>query len=138
MKFYKRLNVYKASNVQFNPTTLIGTSYEWYQLARSFDGVMVLNTYNYSSSTCKHISKMRALLTTLGYREIVEIEAPQGLQNLGAAVLQYNARILSLYEDINKPRSHKAKNTERLALIAEHEATLKIIEVLRGAVRKVA
>lgn len=130
MKHYSRLNMYKASNLTFNPATGEGRSYEWYSIARKFDGVLVLNTYAYSNTTARHATKLRGLFHSLGL-EWVEIEAPQGLQNLDDARALVVSRIQNLTIEINKPRSRPEKNAERFAEIAGLKEKLALIDKLQ-------
>lgn len=48
--------------------------------------VMILNTYPYSRTTCGHIEVMRKLLIQLGYTNIVELEAPTGIEYMSTTV----------------------------------------------------
>jgi hypothetical protein len=80
MKYYPRLKQYKASNVAYDIESEIATSYKWYVLAKRIKGHMVVNTYNYSSTTIKHMYKIFKLFRELGI-EYTTIEAPRGLQN---------------------------------------------------------
>ena len=66
MKYFSRANIYKASNVSFNPENNIALSYDWYQLTRVINGTMILNNYGYSNTTIKHVYKVRRLLADLG------------------------------------------------------------------------
>lgn len=129
MKYYSRLNMYKASNLTFDPATGEGRSYEWYSIARNFDGVLVLNTYAYSNTTARHVSKLRGLFHSLGL-VYSEIEAPLGLQNLEAAKKLVISRIQNLTAEINKPRSRPEKNEERFAAIAGLKEKLALIKRL--------
>lgn len=129
MKYYSRLKQYKASNLTFDPATGEGESYDWYVISRNFDGVLVLNTYAYSNTTARHVSKLRALFHSLGL-VYSEIEAPLGLQNLEAAKKLVISRIQNLTAEINKPRSRPEKNEERFAAIAGLKEKLALIKRL--------
>lgn len=130
MKYYSRSNMYKASNVSFNPATNIALSYDWYQLTRVINGTMILNKYVYSNSTAKHVYKVRQLLADLGRPVHLVIEAPKGLQDLGAAISHYESMIQNLEAQIAKPRSQAAKNAERRHEISLHTRTIKQIKEL--------
>lgn len=80
MKFYKRLGIYKASNVEFNPDTLSAYSYNWWRFVAKVDGKVVFNNYRYSASTSKHQSKVRALLNELGIKIDYYMPIPKGIQ----------------------------------------------------------
>jgi len=129
MKHYKKLNLHKAGNLTFNPATGEGRSYEWYSIAREFEGVQVLNSYGYSNTTARHVSKLRGLFCSLGI-EWVEIEAPQGLQNLDAARALTVSKIQKLTAEINNKRSRPEKNAERFAEIGKLKEKLGLIERL--------
>lgn len=85
LQYRKTLNMFKATNIDFNAETMLGHSYDWYELTKSIKGKIILNSYNYSPTTCKHISKVRSVLSMLGVRYL-ELEAPKGLQNLDVAL----------------------------------------------------
>lgn len=84
MKYMKRAGIYKASNLDFNPKTGLGHSYDWYEITKTIQGKLVLNTYPYSVTTRKHVRKLEELIEQL-YISVTRIEAPEGLQNLQAA-----------------------------------------------------
>jgi len=117
MKHFKRLNMYKASNVTFNPETLEAHSYSHWCFFKVINGKNVFNNYNYSNSTCKHQSKVRSLLRELNISIDLEIECPKGLQadyNGELSVSKhYSDKITVLKEAIAKPRSQAKKNIER-------------------------
>lgn len=130
MKYYSRLKQYKASNLTFDPAIGEGRSYKWYAIARKFDGVLVLNSFGYSNTTARHVSKLRKLFRSLGL-EWVEIEAPQGLQNLSAARELAVSRIQNLTAEINKPRTRPEKNAERFRAVAGLKEKLALIDKLK-------
>ncbi len=68
MKYFKRLNVYKASNVSFYPLTREAYSYGWWRFVAIIDGLVVFNEYRYSVSTSKHQQKVSGLLRELGIK----------------------------------------------------------------------
>lgn len=84
MKYFKRAGIYKASNLDFNPETGLGHSYDWYEITKVIKGQLVLNTFNYSATTIKHHNKLWKLLKQLGL-EFITVEAPRGLQSLDSA-----------------------------------------------------
>lgn len=130
MKFMQRAQIYKASNLTFNPANNESHSYDWYLLTKVIDGKMVLNTYGYSNSTIKHVYKIRRLLESLGRPIHLTIEAPKGLQDLGAAISHYESKIESLKAAIDNPRSQAAKNAERRHAIATIESKIVAIKEL--------
>jgi hypothetical protein len=62
--------------------------------------------------------------------DFIQIEAPQGLQNLDSAASLYQSKIAELTALISKPGTRKAKNAERKQLIQAHRKTLKLINRL--------
>lgn len=86
LKFFKTRRTFEnyKNSCGFDPATGEGHSYGWYSLSKVIKGKLVLNTYNYSSMTVKHISKFCTLFNQLGLTYI-KVNAPQGLQNLDVA-----------------------------------------------------
>lgn len=84
LKYYKRAGVYKNStgSNKFNPETLEAHSYDWWKYVAKIDGKVVFNNYSYSVTTSGHQSAMRSLLSELGIKIDLFIEAPQGLDKL--------------------------------------------------------
>ena len=134
MKYMKRANIYKNHNGsnKFNPETFEAHSYDWWCYVKDFSGVKVFNDYRYSNTTAKHQNNMRSLLEDLGERldTYWMIEAPDGLQDLESAKQHYIRLIKNLESQIAKPRTHKAKNEERRALIRQHKTKIEMIERL--------
>lgn len=128
MKYYPRLKMYKASNVQFDPETISAYSYDWWQFVRSFNGTVVFNDYNYSSMTVKHQWKVRSVLDDLCIKIDLSIECPGGLQDLESGVRHYEKMIADLQELIKKPGTHRAKNAQRKKLIAGYRKKISIIQ----------
>lgn len=106
---------------------MVATSYEWYTLAKQLNnGTMLLNIYNYSSTTVRHYYKMRKQLTSLGL-DIVEIEAPKGLQDLTSAVNLYKRYIADLESAITKKGSRSSTNAVRSELIKTYKGKIHFI-----------
>lgn len=108
MKHYKRDNVYKNSSktLTFNPETLFGYSYQWYAIVRPHPtkpGV-IINNYNYSTTTVKHKYKIMRLCEQLGIEIVDRIEAPRGLNNVESAIQYLEDRIRNNIEYSKKPR----------------------------------
>ena len=132
LRAYPKLNLFKGSNVEFNPSICEATSYGWWKFVSRIGGLVVFNDYRYSVSTSKHQWKVRSLLNQLGIEIDLFIEAPQGLQNLDDAVRYYEVKIKCLNEDILKPRSQAAKNLERKGEIKALQVKIKAIKKLIG------
>lgn len=131
MKYYPKLNLYKASNLSYNPETEEAYSYKWYCLARRYGDLMVVNRYNYSSTTIKHLYKIRKLFDSLDI-QYIEIEAPHGLKDLVMAEKHYLGKIDYLEKKIANPRSRKSTNEERELEIANLLGQIDFIQELRG------
>ncbi len=102
MKFFKTLNLYKASNVRFNPLNMSATSYDWWGFVGLVDGLLVFNNYFYSPSTSKHQRKVRRLLSDLNIKIDLEMPIPSGLQtgkSLGEYVLESEAYLCNKFLD---------------------------------------
>lgn len=133
MKYYKRLQVYKASNLEFNPKTLEATSYGWWTFTKVINNQLVFNDFAYSNTTRRHQRKTKQLLADLGYKIDLSIEVPQGLQQFNwseDAISLLNSRIEELKAAINKKGSKKAKNVERYAEIHKMNQKIKAIKEL--------
>lgn len=123
----KRANIYKASNVTFNPENFQAYSYDWWRFTDYINGRIVFNTYTYSSSTIKHQSKVRSLLSDLGITGVFKIECPAGLQapDRDESIREhYQGLIQELEELIAKPRTQAKKNEERRKQIKEYKHIL--------------
>lgn len=132
MKYFTRSKQYRASNVYFDTVTESAWSYEWYCMAKRINGRMVLNNYNYSNSTIKHVSKVWLLFTSLGI-EFDTIECPRGLQNLDSATVYYQNKIASLQAEIMKRCSQAKKNMERTNRIAHYQGMIEVVQGMKHA-----
>ena len=130
IKYFKRLNVFKASNVTFDPTTIEATSYDWWSFVKVINGKVVFNNYTYSSSTSKHQHKVSSLMRQLGIKIDMEIASPNGLQSLNSAIEHYKYLIGKLETQMANPKSHKAKNIERLKEIKAYQHKIKLVHSL--------
>lgn len=127
MKYYKKLKQYKASNLKYDENSKIAYSYDWYQVAKFINNKMILNTFNYSATTLRHVYKIRKLFDDLGI-EYLTLEAPQGLQNLESSLEYYKDCIGNLRTKINNPRSRKSTNVERSQEIDNLQEKIGIVE----------
>ncbi len=94
MKYYKKLKLYKASNVIFDPINFTATSYNWWYFVRKIQGKVVFNNYRYSVSTAKHQYKMWRLLHELGIKVDLVITTNKSIAS--------DAKIKDLIEATNK------------------------------------
>lgn len=130
MKYYSKSNMYKAgANLSLNAETLEGRSYDWYVISKQFGSMVVVNTYNYSSTTVKHYWKIRKQLQGLGHN-VITLEAPQGLQKLDDAKDHYDTLIKDLEALIAKKGTRKSTNAMRLELIDSYKDKLALIAKL--------
>ena len=79
MKYFKTQNLYKASNVTFNPSTVSAHSYEWWEFVKVIRGKIVFNDYKYSKTTIKHQYKVKRLMEELGITTDLTIETSRSL-----------------------------------------------------------
>lgn len=128
MKFYSRLNKYKASNVELDLNKFEARSYDWWVFVKRINGKLVFNTYTYSYTTRRHQWKVRHLIERdLGLNIDIEIEAPKGLQSIESAIDYYEGLITNLQSKIDTKGSKKMKNIERIAEIEQHRSKIKLI-----------
>jgi len=80
MKYYKRLKIYKANNVTFDPVSMIADSYDWWHFVERINGKVVFNSYSYSPTTGRHQSKVWRLLQELGIEVDLVVHTKAGLQ----------------------------------------------------------
>lgn len=135
MKYFPRLELYKASNVTFDPKKIEAKSYGWWVFVAKIDGVVYFNNFTYSNTTTKHQSKMRGLLKELNIK-YVDIECPKGFQNINAfedAREMYQNRIKLLEEAIDNPKSNNKTNVRRLKQIEVCLEKLDILQQLETA-----
>lgn len=139
MKFFRRLGLYKSSNVSFDPSRFEAKSYNWWIFVRRVYGKLVFNDFRYSVSTANHQNKVRRLLTELGVNIDIVIECPQGLQHLKSSIEFYKGKIEGLQEQICKPRSRKSANEQRRRTITLSEQKIKdVMALVKGERRKAA
>ena len=129
MKYFKRANEYKASNVLFNCSENKAYSYGWW----CFYDNGLFNGVTYSSTTTKHQYKVRSLLKELDLPITLVLRfTSKGFQNgychnqehgielaLNDEIHLTNVAIKNLEELIKKPRTLARKNEERREEIKE-------------------
>ena len=132
MRYRVKTNDFVASNCDFSLESLTGHSYGWWNMVQVINGLVVFNWYSYSSSTSKHQRKVSNLLDDLGLKVDLRIDARKGLQDLDTAISDYQYEITQLVHEINKPRTHKAKNEERAERIKKIQAKIEHIQALKA------
>lgn len=126
-----RANLFSSTtgHVTFDPEAMKGFSYRWYCLTKRIGSVQVLNSYGYSSTTIKHVWAMRSLFKILCV-EYIEIEAPQGLQDLNLA-LSYNVRRLAKVIVANKYARSKTQSEKHyrdaIKFLRKNKAVLSLL-----------
>lgn len=137
MKFMKRAQIYKASGVEFNPTSFEATSYDWWHFVRLINGKVVFNSYNYSQTTCKHQQKVRSLLNKLGIEIDIELKTRRSLNNsdaLESAIKYQETEIEEIRTSLASPRRKKALDESRNATINKKlELINKIRFIMAGS-----
>lgn len=86
MKYFKKLKIYKASNVTFNPETFEAYSYGWWKFVSKINGKIVFNSHFYSQSTSKHQHKVNSLLGFLGIKIDLYVKTSKSLGNFEAGL----------------------------------------------------
>jgi hypothetical protein len=131
MKYYKRLNVWKARNVKFNPETIEAWSYGWWLFVCVIKGKVVFNRYHYSKTTSKHQDKVSWLLSQLGIKVDVEVSMHGSLRSFERCALTPVYReIETLKLEMTLKGARKAKNKERAKRIKHlqrHVQTLRFL-----------
>lgn len=136
MKYFTRLVLYKASNVQFDPISVQALSYDWWRFVDKVNGKVIFNNSFYSSTTCRHQSKVHSVLRTLGIEvDLVLRHTTTGLQNIGSAlddeIRNINYCIEELRDIIAKPRTRKATNERRKIEIVDLQEQLYKVEAFK-------
>lgn len=132
LRIVKTKNQYKASNVVFDANTMEAYSYGWWKFVSIINGRVIFNDFSYSKSTVQHQSKIVNLLHILNIKIDHFVLCPRGLQDLNSGIEYSEIRIEQLQHDINKPKSHKAKNMQKLEEINKY---IKHIEVLKTLIK---
>lgn len=81
MKFFKRLKLYKAVNVTFNPETMDAYSYQWWRFVGVVEGKLIFNDFRYSVTTARHQRKVRSLMKSLGIKPDITMPLPRGIRH---------------------------------------------------------
>lgn len=135
MKHFKRSNIYKASNVTFNPETFEAYSYRWWLFVKRIKGKTIFNSYRYSVSTSQHQSKVRSLMSQLGIKIDRFVQVREGL-NYISTIKELNQKESETLERIaaNEERKRIRRNelarARRLALKLKN--TPPILTLING------
>lgn len=111
MKFMKRSGTYKGRNVTFDPQTLSAVSYGWWEFVRVIRGRTIFKAYRYSNTTCKHQSKVRLLMRSLGIKIDHTVSIPDSLSKVsGLRDLSKREKEQARIDAENAEMKRKARN----------------------------
>ena len=110
MKHFVRSNMYKASNVTFDPKTKTAISYGWWHFVRVIRGKVVFNNYNYSISTQGHQRKVMSVMRKLRIKIDLTVAIPSGLQGVKTLA---EAKKLHDENILNKAKEKERRRVER-------------------------
>lgn len=129
MKYFPKLNLYKLSNVVFNPATLEAHSYgHWKFFGKAPNGDFVFSDYRYSSSTSAHQRKVRRFLDEkYSFHTVHYLELPGGVEDAEGGIRFYEARIDRLERDMYRRGSRWRTNQRRRQQIAESRLSIETI-----------
>ena len=82
MKYYKRLKIYKASNVTFDPATVTAHSYRHWAFVLTIGNKVVFNDYRYSVSTAGHQRKVARVMQELGIKVDYTVRVRESLSTM--------------------------------------------------------
>lgn len=123
MKYYKRLKVYKGSNVKYIPEATEAYSYDHWLFVKKINDKIVFNWYFYSQSTRQHQYKVKSLLDQLGVEVDFTVNSRLGLDYRNCLALEIE-NILNdckaLLDKINTKGTRKNKNLERQKTIMDN------------------
>jgi len=130
MKYMKRANIYKASNVSYNPETKQALSYEWWTFVKVMGGLTVFNAHNYSSSTIKHQYKVRALMMELGHNIDLIVDTRLSLTDNSwphDAIVRLKNEAATIQGKLDSNRRDKHLDSERQSRLVEIAETINLI-----------
>ena len=123
MKYYKRLDVYKASNNEVSLTNMTAHSYNWWQYLTKVElttgkSLVVFNNSHYSASTSKHQSNARSLLDKNNIEVDVWLHTTTKALDfprraINGEIENLIRKVSKLLEEIDNKGTTKAKNEER-------------------------
>lgn len=130
LKYYKRLKIYKNAHdtCNFNPETKAGRSYNW-EFCQVVNGMVVFNSYHWSSTTSAHQSAVRSILRELKI-DFIQVDmgraTPRGI-NLDQVKALYS-KIVELEIECESSKVPESwANRYRLQTIKEGYADLEKI-----------
>lgn len=126
MRQFKNKDIYKASNLVLDLESLTAWSYDWYQVLRSFNGLLVLNTHRYSPTTGRHVSKIRSVLDSRGLKYI-EVDCNGTLLGLtySSLICKLDDQIQALKVKADRARKNKTYILESIDRLIETRTKLE-------------
>jgi hypothetical protein len=129
MKYFKRLGVYKASKVTFNPLTCEAFSYAHWKFVARIDNYVMFNSYYYSNTTTRHQAKMRKLLAELNIKIDFDLPMRESLDSSLSVeqLIERSEEFLcdKFLNDVLKKQERYARSKKRKkALIAKQTTQL--------------
>lgn len=128
MKYYKKSDSYKASNVLFHCPSTTAYSYSWWCFVKIINGQLIFNNYKYSNSTIRHQYKVRALLAELGLKVDRFVQVRGGLQNI-TTLRELNEKENKTLTDIEAAKEYmrKRRNERARQRRLERKTALKAV-----------
>jgi hypothetical protein len=109
MKYFKRKNEYKASNVWFSAATISATSYNWWVFVKEYNGFVVFNFHNYSVTTRQHQHKVRFVMKKLGINIDLLVDQRQSLDRFRSFKELIDSEIARLSHQIAQNQAYCTK-----------------------------
>lgn len=113
MKHYKRLGLYKASNVTFDPVAMEAISYGWWKFVRVISGRVVFNNYRYSVTTAAHQRKVLSVMRGLGIEPDLTIRTVHCLSKFSSTNGLLQAHLETLNEEARNEEYKRFKRNKR-------------------------
>ena len=137
MKYFKRANLWKASNVTFSPEKIEATSYDWWVFVKVIEGKTVFNSYRYSNTTSRHQFKVRNLMREQGIEIDVTVsfrpnlKGVETLSQLGQIQGEQTERNKIIAEAKRQDRNRKARERAAAKRVTTREDADKLFGRLR-------
>jgi hypothetical protein len=113
MKYYKRLKLYKSSNLVFDPEKIEAYSYGHWKFVTKIKNKVIFNWFRYSASTHKHQCKVSHLLRELKIKIDLYVYDYSGLGKTG---LSLSSCLNYFYENLflSEIKIKRSKNKYKL------------------------
>lgn len=110
MKKLKIRNEYYASNVRYYADKKEAYSYDWWCFVKVINGKTIFNNYTYSSTTCRHQSKVASLMYKLGHKIDLYVDMNYSLTEESfkdCALHSFYRKVISNIIQNNSPRTRQ-------------------------------